>query len=262
MSRCVAGSVGPPRGSCYPPVPDLCARCAVPSFIVAELMYRCRIAARAAWRENSPQPAPLSRRTLDRMAMLSRIGCAKTFEAGQTIGLCRLLPRAFHPRNFMKNRCLRWGMLQLANRPKAGGFSTLSLARRDRPRTAMVCPTCGNAVLASSAVAFDPLPRPAAARGRIRMIGGLLIRRVRRSLTRSNRRLAMQWRVRNRRRRGAGVGQASRPVASPSAQIVGQALPPALPPANPALDLRLTCGSFCPTAKQTGQEACPTTPHE
>src|ERR1035438_8649410 len=40
-----------------------------------------------------------------------------------------LLGWAFRPRNFMKNRCLRWGMLQLASRPeagRAGGFSPLS----------------------------------------------------------------------------------------------------------------------------------------
>src|ERR1700678_907009 len=66
-------------------------------------------------------------------------------EVGQTIVFCRLLPRAFGPRNFMKNRCLRWGMLQLANRPEGRGFSTLSggrtVARYNRPRKAMVCPT-------------------------------------------------------------------------------------------------------------------------
>jgi len=33
---------------------------------------------------------------------------------------------AFRPRNFMKNRCRKWGMLQLANRPEGRGFSTLS----------------------------------------------------------------------------------------------------------------------------------------
>jgi hypothetical protein len=30
---------------------------------------------------------------------------------GQTIASRGLLPRAFGPRNFMKNRCLRWGTL-------------------------------------------------------------------------------------------------------------------------------------------------------
>jgi hypothetical protein len=115
----------------------------------------------------SPQPAPLSRTTMDRMAMLSRIGCAKTFEAGQTIGLCRLLLRAFGPRNFMKNRAaLR------RDSPICEVVSTLSLARRDRPRTAMVCPTCGKPyslpVPSRSTPTFftlqtdrDPLPRRA-----------------------------------------------------------------------------------------------------
>ena len=41
-----------------------------------------------------------------------------------------LLPRAFGPRKFMKDRCLRWGMLQLANRSEGRGFSTLSSGRR------------------------------------------------------------------------------------------------------------------------------------
>src|SRR6202789_3572502 len=45
---------------------------------------------------------------------------------GQTIVFCRPLPRAFGPRDFVKNRLLRWGMLQLANRPEGRGFSTLS----------------------------------------------------------------------------------------------------------------------------------------
>ena len=50
----------------------------------------------------------------------------------QTTVLCRLSPRAFGPRNFMHNRCQRWGMLQLANRPEGRGFSILSFARHRR----------------------------------------------------------------------------------------------------------------------------------
>src|SRR5580700_11746284 len=38
-----------------------------------------------------------------------------------------LLGWAFRPRNFMKNRCLRWGTLQPANRPQGRGFSTLPM---------------------------------------------------------------------------------------------------------------------------------------
>src|ERR1017187_519574 len=47
-------------------------------------------------------------------------------------GFSTLLGWAFRPRNFMKNRCLRWGTLQLASRPeagRAGGFSPLSSTR-------------------------------------------------------------------------------------------------------------------------------------
>src|ERR1700693_2674856 len=50
-----------------------------------------------------------------------------------------LLPRALGPRNFMKNRRLRWGTLQLANRPEGRGFSTL-LGWAFRPRNFMKTP--------------------------------------------------------------------------------------------------------------------------
>ena len=68
---------------------------------------------------------------------------------GQTIALCRLLGWAFRPRNFMKNPPRRTNLEQMANRRR--GFSTLSrsrgLARLDRPREAMVCPTIPFVVL-------------------------------------------------------------------------------------------------------------------
>jgi hypothetical protein len=50
-----------------------------------------------------------------------------------------LLPRALGPRNFMKDRRLRWGTLQPANRPEGRGSSTL-LGWAFRPRNFMKNP--------------------------------------------------------------------------------------------------------------------------
>ena len=51
----------------------------------------------------------------------------------QTIILGRLLPRAFGPRDFMQNRCLRWGTLQPANPSEGRSFSTLLFRESGAP---------------------------------------------------------------------------------------------------------------------------------
>src|ERR1700730_18245816 len=55
-------------------------------------------------------------------------------DVGQTIGLCRLLPRAFGPQNFMKNRCAVLSRLVGRTSRSAPGLLTRQASGAGTPR--------------------------------------------------------------------------------------------------------------------------------